>query len=150
MTKFKKLLIIFLVICLTTGILWLYWESEFTLEGHLPDENWYKIQLHGVYFKSYVEYTVEEATVPLLLDMLQTAKVDRGPKFETLDGDALILWLYPGEKPPTQITVRADGRISVMAELRDKRVCYYEGGEALYCQLQTTALSLPAYQHIGQ
>ena len=150
MSKNKKRLILVFVLCLVLSGLWLYWEREIPLQDQLPDADWYKVQFHGMYFEGYVEYTVEDLDADLLLSILNAARVDRGPEFETLDGDSLMLWLYPGGTPPTLITVREDGRISVMEKLSDKHIRYYEGGEDLYRRLQSKAQTLPAVYHMGE
>lgn len=141
MSKIKKTALILAAVLLLSASLFLYWEGKLPFPDTLPEESMKRVQIHGVFFKEYIEYTPNMDTLARLLSAMEETTVTRGPKFETLDGDAYYLWLYAeGGNNPITVTVRQDGRCCVGSMGSNNR--YYEGASDLYQQIRTITQTL--------
>lgn len=143
MQKRKKVILFFTLVLSLTALLMLYWEWDMPATAALHEGPFARVQIHGIFFKEYLNYTTDDNTPEQLYRAMEETKIDRGPKFQTLDGDAYLLWLYiEGVDGPMTVTVRQDGRMAVDEMGSNRR--YFEGAADLYRQIQQITETLPA------
>lgn len=143
MPKGKKVILFSILVLSLLGCLMIYWESERPVSQCLPEGECYRVEIHGIFFEEYLVYSSEEDTLPRLLSAMEDQAVSRGPKFETLDGDGYLLWLYiEGVNGPITVTVRQDGRMNISEMGSDPRC--YEGASDLFQNIQTITKELSA------
>lgn len=143
MPKRKKVILFSALVLSLLGCLMIYWETERPVTQCLPAGECRRVEIHGIFFKEYLVYTSEEDTLSRLMSAMENQTVTRGPEFETLDGDAFLLWLYiEGVDGPILLTLRQDGRVNISEMGSNSH--YYEGASALYQQIQTITKNLPA------
>lgn len=133
MTKRTIILIAAAVVVLTLGVAgsWLYWETELSLSGILPEENWISLEL-WVGEPGSGDTKIDSPALEDVLGAIGKTNVTRASAEDGFFVPYFRLTLYKGESYPTLLYVAQNGRITVAVELDLDNYQYYKGGEELY------------------
>ena len=131
MEKGKKTMLFLLVLALTLGGLWYYWERPIQICDLIP-AGYTKVQFSVVVpgFGS-IETELDQQTQEKILDLVYSSTVTRHDAYDALPSNCYELRLF-SDGFPTLIYVGKDGRISMAIDWDLDHYKYFEDDGQLY------------------
>ena len=131
MAKGKKTMIFLLVLALTLGGLWYYWERPMQIRDLIP-AGYNKVQFSvAVPGFGSIETELDQQTQEKILDLVYSSTVTRHDAYDALPSNCYELRLF-SDGFPTLIYVGKDGRISMAIDWDLDHYKYFEDDGQLY------------------